>query len=97
MGVLTRTVLSSTFQAADQKPPVHKGASVKVVVCFQLRPNGNHLDSSLRRLMGYQLNLALYFQTSGTLLTQTKLTPNQTPYDFESNGPRWETVFKLAL
>lgn len=44
MGVLTRTVLSSTFQAADQKPLVHKEASIKIVRLFPIgtkwKPSG---------------------------------------------------------
>ena len=65
MGVLTRTVLSPTFQAADQKPLVHKEASIKIVRLFPIGTKWKASGLLTQEVDVNQLNL--------TLLPKTKL------------------------
>ena len=65
MGLLTRTVLSPTFQAADQKPLVHKEASIKIVRLFPIGTKWKPSGLFTQEVDVNQLNL--------TLLPKTKL------------------------
>lgn len=70
-------IVSSTFQAAGQKPLVHKGASTKIVWLFPIGTKWKPSGLLTQEVDVNQLNLTLYFETSKTLLPKTKLIPRQ--------------------
>lgn len=89
--------MSLTFQAAGQKPPVHKGASIKIVHLFPIGTKWKPSGLLAQGVDVYQLNLTLYSDTSRALLPKAKLTPNRIPYDLESDYPVWGAVFKFVF
>lgn len=89
--------MSLTFQAAGQKPPVYKGASIKIVRLFPIGTKCKPSGLLAQEVDVYQLSLTLYSETSRVLPPKTKLTPNQILYDVESDYPEWGAVFKFVF